>query len=52
MEATKIMELQSEVGIKIQGNSDENLKRIMGMEERDRAEKEGWELNREIVGSQ
>jgi hypothetical protein len=52
MEATKIMELQSEVGIKIQGNSDEYLKRIMGMEERDRAEKEGWELNREIVGSQ
>jgi hypothetical protein len=52
MEAKKLMELQSEVGIQVQGSKSDFLKRIMTMEERDQAEKEGWELNRGNEGYQ
>jgi hypothetical protein len=41
MEAKKIMSIQEEVGINVVGSKVEHLKRIMEMEERDQAEKEG-----------
>jgi hypothetical protein len=41
MEATKILSIQEEVGIRVQSSKEEHLKRIETMEERDRAEKEG-----------
>jgi hypothetical protein len=52
MEAKKIMEIRSDVGMEVQGDESELLKRIMSMEERDRAEKEGWEMNRVNEGFQ
>jgi uncharacterized protein (DUF1778 family) len=52
MEAVKILSIQEQVGIRLQGSQEDHLKRIAEMENRDRSEKEGWELNREIVGFQ
>jgi hypothetical protein len=52
MEANRIVELQEVVGIKVLENKENHLNRIIAMEDRDRAEKEGWEMNRETVGSQ
>jgi hypothetical protein len=52
MEATRLMQIQEDIGIAIQGNKEDHLQRIMDLEVRDAAEKEGWELNREIRGSQ
>ncbi|KAK2442416.1 hypothetical protein QL285_013611 [Trifolium repens] len=47
MEALKILSIQKQVGITVQSSQEEHLIRIEKMEVRDRAEKEGWELNRE-----
>jgi hypothetical protein len=52
MEAKRIMQLQEDVGMVIFENKEEHVQRIMELEERDQKEKEGRELNREIVGSQ
>ncbi|WJX90303.1 hypothetical protein P8452_72215 [Trifolium repens] len=52
MEAKRIMQLQEDVGITIHGNKQDHLQRILDLEERDRAEKEGSTLNRVIRGSQ
>jgi hypothetical protein len=52
MEAKRVMQLQEDVGIVIIENKEDHLQRIVALEVRDQAEKEGWELNREIRGSQ
>jgi RNA recognition motif-containing protein len=52
MEATKILSIQNQVGITVQSSKEDHLKRIELMEVRDRAEKEGWELNRVTEGFQ
>jgi hypothetical protein len=52
MEAKRVMQLQEDVGIVILENKEDHLQRIVALEERDQAEKEGLELNREIRGSQ
>jgi hypothetical protein len=52
MEAKRVMQLQEDVGIVILENKEDHLKRIVDLEERDQAELEGLELNREIRGSQ
>jgi hypothetical protein len=52
MEATRLMQIQEDVGIAIQGKNEDHLHRIMELEVRDQAEKEGWELNRVTRGSQ
>jgi hypothetical protein len=52
MEAKKISDIKHEVGICVQGSQVEHLKKIGELEVRDQAEKEGWEVNRETVGSQ
>jgi uncharacterized protein YwlG (UPF0340 family) len=46
MENIRIMSLQQEVGVTIQESKEEHLNRIGVMEVRDKAEKDGWELNR------
>jgi hypothetical protein len=52
LEANRIMGLQQEVGITIQESKEEHLNRIGVMEVRDKAEKDGWELNRVPASSQ
>jgi hypothetical protein len=46
------MEIQKEVGVTIQENEEDHLKRIGAMEVRDKAEKDDWELNRVTAVSQ
>ncbi|WJX22814.1 hypothetical protein P8452_12088 [Trifolium repens] len=52
MEAKKILEIQKEVGVTILQSKVEHLNRIVEMEVRDKAEKEGWEMNRVNDSSQ
>jgi hypothetical protein len=46
------MSIQREVGIRIQSSQEDHLQRTEMMEDRDRTEKEEWELNRGIAGFQ
>jgi hypothetical protein len=46
VESQRIMAIQQEVGITVQESREEHLIRIGVMEVRDKAEKDGWELNR------
>jgi hypothetical protein len=52
MKAKKIMNLQEEVGVNIREDREEHVKRLEMLEGRDKAEKEGWELNRASEGFQ
>jgi hypothetical protein len=52
LEAKKMLAIQKEVGVTIQQTEEEHLNRIVAMEVRDKAEKEGWELNRVNESSQ
>ncbi|WJX61430.1 hypothetical protein P8452_46522 [Trifolium repens] len=52
LEAQKILSIQKDLGITVQGNRDDYVRRIVDLEARDQQEMQGWELNRDIIGSQ
>jgi hypothetical protein len=52
MEATRLVEIQKAVGIKVGEGEGDHLDRVMEMERRDREEKESWEMTRETEGFQ
>jgi hypothetical protein len=46
VEATKLLNIAEEVGLKFHGELGEDLARMLDMEDRDFEEKEGWEMRR------